>query len=149
MRPTSASHARPFARAEERRAPADAWRGFAGYVRRICRAQAEDRGLAAIFAIGYGGEDLADLRNRAYEGFGSLLDAAKASGALRDDFTAEDIAVLLMANAGIIDRAGSAAGIASDRFVALALDGFRAPGTPAPPPPGPQALLIALRAQRD
>jgi AcrR family transcriptional regulator len=124
----------------------DPWEAFAGYVRLVCRAQAEDRGLAAIFAIGHGGEELAAQRNRAYEGFNGLIQAAMAAGAVREDFTAEDIAILLMANAGIIERAGRAAGDASERFVALALDGFRADGArPAPPPVSPRRLLDALR----
>ena len=41
---------------------------------------------------------------------------------------AEDVAVLVIANAGIIERAGSVGGDAAERFVALALDGLRAAG---------------------
>jgi AcrR family transcriptional regulator len=131
---------------DEARQDEDPWRGFADYVHRVCRAQAEDRGLAAIFAVGQGGKDLTDLRNRAYAGFKELLEAAKQSGDLREDCTAEDVAVLLIANAGIIERAGAVAGDASERFVALALDGLRAEGaTPAPPPVSPRRLLNALR----
>jgi AcrR family transcriptional regulator len=127
----------------------DPAQAFADYVHRICRAQAEDHGLAAIFAVGQGGEEIAALRNRAYEGFRALIDAAKASGGLREDLTAEDVAVLLIANAGIIERAGPVAHTASERFVALSLDGFRAASaTPAPPPPSPRSLVEALRRAR-
>jgi hypothetical protein len=77
--------------------------------------------------------------------FVALIEAAKASGDLRGDFTSEDVARLLMANAGVIERAGAAAVIASERFVALALDGFRAEGaTPAPNPPSPRTLMAAM-----
>lgn len=124
----------------------DAGRAFDDYVRRICRAQAEDQGLAAIFAIGQGGDELAALRNRAYDGFVALVDAAKTSGGLREDLTAEDVAVLLAANAGVIERTGLVAEAASERFVALSLDGFRAGGaTPAPLPLSPAALVEELR----
>jgi AcrR family transcriptional regulator len=124
------------------------WNAFVGYVREICRAQAADKGLADLFAIGHRGKELRELRSRAYEGFVALIDAAKASGDLRRDFTSEDVAVLMMANAGVIERAGEAAVTASERFVALALDGFRAEGaTPAPPPPSPRALVAAVRKQ--
>jgi hypothetical protein len=52
----------------------------------------------------------------------------------------------MMANAGLIERAGSAATAASDRFVALALDGFRATGaTPAPPAPSPRTMMAVMR----
>lgn len=131
---------------EEAREDKDPWRGFVDYVHRICRAQAEDRGLAAIFAVGQGSKELAELRDRAYDGFNKLIEAAKNSGELREDCTAEDIAVLLIANAGIIEHAGTVAGDASERFVALALDGLRAEGaTPAPLAVSPRRLLIALR----
>jgi hypothetical protein len=53
-----------------------------------------------------------------------------------------------VANAGVIERAGRAAMVASERFVALALDGFRAEGaTPAPEPPSPRTLMAAIRKQ--
>jgi AcrR family transcriptional regulator len=133
----------------EAREDPDPWRGFAASVARVCCAQAEDRGLAAIFAIGHDTKELADLRNRAYHGLKELIELAKAGGRLRADFTAEDIAVLLMANAGVIERAGPAAAHASERFVALALDGFRAEGaTTAPPAVSPQRLVSALRRGR-
>ncbi len=48
---------------------------------------------------------------------------------------ADDIVLLLPAVAGITRRAGTVATAATERFVALALDGFRAEGArPAPPP---------------
>ncbi len=134
---------------EQAKRDPDPWNGFADCVRRVCGAQAEDRGLAAIFAIGQGGPELAGLRGRAYAGFIELVDAAKARGELREDFTAEDVAVLLMANAGIIDRADALAVDASERFVALALDGFRVQGaTAAPPAITPRRLLAVLRPRR-
>ena len=52
----------------------------------------------------------------------------------RADFTSDDVAVLMMVNAGVIQHAGNAAVIASERFVALALDGFRSEGATRPAP---------------
>jgi AcrR family transcriptional regulator len=127
----------------------DPWQGFAGYVRHTCRTQATDKGLADLFAIGHGGEAVRALRARAYDGFVALIDAAKATGALRADFTPEDIVLVMMANAGIIDRTGPAAAEASERFVALALDGFRADdATSAPAAPSPETLVAAMRHQQ-
>jgi AcrR family transcriptional regulator len=127
----------------------DPWEAFAGYVQRTCRAQATDKGLADLLAIGHPGKELRGLRARAYTGFNALIDAAKTSGDLRSDFTAEDLVLLMMANAGIIDRAGTAATAASARFVALALDGFRTEGaTAAPASPSPRTMLAALRHRR-
>jgi AcrR family transcriptional regulator len=131
---------------EEARQKPDPWHAFCDYIRRMCRAQATDRGLADLFAIGHRGRELRKLRTEAYDGFVALVNAAKAVGALRGDFTAEDIVLLMMANAGVIDRAGKAAPVASERFVALALDGFRTEGaSPAPPAPSPRTMIAALR----
>lgn len=127
----------------------DPWEAFAGYVTATCRAQATDKGLADLFALGYRGKELRALRARAFDGLLALIDAAKTSGDLREDFTTEDVVVLLMANAGIIDRAGTTTAVASERFVALALDGFHTDGaTPAPPPSSPTGLMLAMRRQR-
>ncbi len=116
----------------------DPWEAFCDYVRRTCRAQAADKGLADLIAIGHRSKQLRELRNKAYDGLVGLIDASKAQGSLRTDFTSEDVVLLLMANAGIIDRAGRAAAIASERFVAVTLDGYRAEGaTPASPSPHP------------
>jgi AcrR family transcriptional regulator len=133
---------------EEARRQRDPWEALAGYLTATCRAQATDKGLADLFALGYRDKELRALRARAFEGLVALIEAAKTSGGLREDFSSEDVVVLLMANAGIIERAGRAAPEASERFVALALDGFRADGaTPAPPSPSPRALMLAMRRQ--
>jgi hypothetical protein len=44
---------------------------------------------------------------------------------LRDDFTTQDVVVLLMANAGLVERAHDIAEEASSRLVHLLLDGLR------------------------
>jgi len=138
--------AETVAAVEQARQNPDPWDGFCDYVRRTCRAQATDKGLADLIAIGHRGKELRRLRAKAYDGFVALIDSAKATGALRSDFSPEDIVVLLMANAGVIDRAGKAAPVASERFVALVLDGFRAEGAgPAPPAPSPRTLMATLR----
>ncbi len=127
----------------------DPWEGFCEYVRHACRTQAADRALADLMAIGHCDSELAALRARAYDGLLTLIDAAQASGVLRADLCAEDVLLLLMANVGIVDRAGPAAPAASERFVALALDGFRAEGaSPAPAAPAPLSMLTALSRPR-
>lgn len=85
--------------------------------------------------MGYPSPELRALNTRAIDGRTSLTERAKASGTLRADFTPEDIILLLEAIAGIIRQTGTAASAATERFVALALDGLRADAaTPAPPP---------------
>ena len=127
----------------------DPWEGFCEYVRYACRAQAADKGLANLIAIGHHSDELDVLRARAYDGLLTLIDAAKRAHTLRADLTSEDVVLLLMANVGIVERAGETALTASERFVALALDGFRAEGaSSAPPPPAPGTLIAALRRRR-
>jgi AcrR family transcriptional regulator len=123
------------AQLERARQHDDPWAGLADYIRQTCRTLATDRGLADLFAAGAPDPELRALNSRAYDGLTALTERAKASGTLRADFTPEDIILLLEAIAGIIRQTGTAAPLATDRFVALALDGFRAEAaTPAPPP---------------
>lgn len=134
---------------EAARGEPDPWTAFAGHVTRLCREQARDQGLADLLAIGHRGRVLHDLRAQAYKRFAVLIDAAKAQGSLRADFTAEDVVLLMMANAGVVERSGPSAPAASERFVALALDGFRSVGaSPAPPALSPRTLIAALRRRR-
>ena len=87
----------------------DPWETFADYVRQTCRAQAGDRGMADLMAVGHRGRELRALRTRAFDGFTALIDRAKAGGTLRADFSPEDFILLLMATAGIIGRTGATA----------------------------------------
>jgi hypothetical protein len=84
-------------------------------------------------------------RDRAFRGFGELVDRAKAAGKLRDDFVGEDLAVLLMANAGVIAGTAAAAPDAWRRFAAYMIQAFGAGHTaPLPAPPTPTAIYRAL-----
>jgi AcrR family transcriptional regulator len=133
---------------ERARENPDPWEGLCGYLRHACEAQAADRGLADIIAVGHRSTQLGALRERIYDGLVNLIGAAKAAGALRADFTPEDVVLLKVANAGIIQRTGSVASVASARFVALALDGFRADGaSPAPDAPGRESVFCELQRQ--
>lgn len=124
----------------------DAWHGFVTYIRETCRAQAADRGMADLIATGYPNRELRALQSRGYDGFSRLVERTKASGDLRPDFTPEDLILLYMAVAGITRYAGATAPAATERFVALALDGFRADAaSPAPPPVSKQTMVRRLR----
>jgi len=127
----------------------DPWSGFCEYVRALCRLQAGDRGFADLILLGVGDERIAALRTRSYEVAQALAGCAQAVGALRADFVSEDLVLLLMANAGVVQRTARDAPTSSERFIALALDGFRAEGaSPLPPPPGQRGLRVALGLKR-
>jgi AcrR family transcriptional regulator len=128
----------------------DAWNGFCEHVRQLCAMQAADRGLADLLITRVSGApQLERLRARAYRNLVRLADRANHAGGLRSDFTPEDLALLLMANAGLVQRADASACAASRRFIDLALDGLRAPAaTPASPPPPPDAVRRAMSSER-
>jgi len=124
----------------------DPWTGLTHYLEETCRALAADRGMTDVVAVGYPTPELRALHTRANKARIDLIERAKASGELRADSTPEDLALLVLALAGIIHHTGSAAPATSERFLSLVLDGFRAQAaTPAPPPIPREKLRAALR----
>lgn len=131
--------------AEQALQAADAWSGFCAYVEKICAMQATDRGLNHVLTRTFpNAGQLEAHRARGYELSIQLIERAKADHALRGDFVPEDLVLLLMANAGVVQAAGDAAPDAWRRFVGLMLDGFRSQGATAlPAPPGPRQMFRA------
>ena len=133
--------------AEEALEDPDAWSGFCGYVERVCGMQAADRGLNDVLTRTFpDARDMEAHRTRGYELCERMIERAKEAGALRTDFVPEDLVLLLMANAGVVQGCGSAAPDAWRRTVALMLEAFRAHGaSPLPPPPTPRQVIRAMR----
>lgn len=132
-----------YAAAVERAlAEPDPWTGLRGYLAEICALQAENRALAdLVISAEYPDE----TRPAVVEHLRRLLDRARTAGTLRADFTVEDVALFLMANAGVVRHVDGPAPVASARLVALLLDGLAAEAaTPAPPPPDRAAVARAL-----
>jgi AcrR family transcriptional regulator len=123
----------------------DAWSAFASYVHAACRLQGRDRGLAELVTMRVSqAPDLEKLHARAYRGFVRLVHRAKDAGVLRADFEPQDLLVILMANAGLVERAQAAAEDASARLAHLILDGLRADAaTPGPRPPSRRRMQAA------
>ncbi|HTX28661.1 MAG TPA: helix-turn-helix domain-containing protein [Streptosporangiaceae bacterium] len=123
--------------AEQALAVPDPWAGFAGFVQRICELQACDRGLGDLLSMALpADEQIEQLRTTANGQVITLIERAKASGTLRDDFVGEDLLLLLIATAAVMQVTRADAPDAWRRFVALALDAFRrqdAPSLPEPP----------------
>lgn len=141
-----------YARAAEEALEApEAWPGFCAYVERVCAMQAEDRGLKDVLTRTFpNAEALEGHRERSYQLTILMIERAKAAGALRPDFVPEDLVLLLMANAGVVQGAGDAAPDAWRRFVAFMLDAFRAQAgadaaSPLPAPPTPRQVMRAMR----
>ncbi|MEX5712502.1 helix-turn-helix domain-containing protein [Parafrankia sp. FMc6] len=129
----------------------DPWEGFCAYVRRVCAMQSGDRGFADVLTVTFAAvnpvvEQLENHRSAAYRNWLTLIRNAKAAGGLRADFHAEDLVLLLMANAGVVAATADSAPDAWQRLVEYALQAFAAGNTqllPAPPPR--DALLQAMR----
>lgn len=125
----------------------DAWSGFASYVRTAGAMQARDRGIADLVTMEIGSApEIERLRSRAYDGLVRLVERARSAGVLRPDFSAEDVVVLLMANAGLVERCDGVAPDASARLIHVLLDGFRSMGsTDGPTAPPPRRMRLAMR----
>lgn len=124
----------------------DPWRGFCGYVERVCVMQAEDRGFTTVLTMSFPtARRFEAVRDRSFADFVALIDRAKAAGRLRDDFVAEDMVMLLMANAGVLTATADAAPETSRRLVAYFLQACAAPATePLPAPPEPRRMYRAM-----
>ena len=133
--------------AEEALEDPDPWTGFAGFVEHICEMQAADRGVGDVFTRTLPAAPvLEEQRERGYAYVVRLIERAKLAGRLRPDVTPEDLPLLLMANAGVVEATGDAAPRASRRFVALMLEAFRPDGASVlAPPVDPRDMYRALR----
>ncbi|MGW5664432.1 TetR/AcrR family transcriptional regulator [Streptomyces sp. NPDC003758] len=126
----------------------DPWHGFIRYIEAVCAMQAADRGFADVLTMTFpAAKALEARRAEAYNGFVEVITRARNSGHLRDDFTPEDLVVLLMANAGVVAATGDAAPDTWRRLVGQMLRAYATPGTelpPLPPAPAPRALYRAM-----
>jgi len=112
----------------------DPWEGFSEFMRRAAEQQASDRALAEVMAVQPDVMREAAM-NRAdlHEAVAELVARAQAAGRLRADVVPEDVP-MLMCGLGRATSAGAGGPAAScHRYLAIVLDGLRAPGaTPLP-----------------
>lgn len=140
-----------LAAAEEGLADPDAWTGFRDYLLRLFQLQARDRGLADLLVttIKTPSGELEELRGAAFELTKQLIGRAQDAGELRQDFRHQDLPLLLMANAGLVERTQKGAPDSWRRVAAFLLDGLHArAGTPAPPAPTERSVLRVMAANR-
>jgi AcrR family transcriptional regulator len=125
----------------------DPWRGFASYVRAVGAMQTRDRGIADLVTMDVSmAPEIEQLRSRAFNGLVRLVERARAAGVLRADFTDQDVVLLLMANAGLVERAHGIAVEASARLIQVLLDGFRAEASSdGPGAPSARRVSVAMR----
>jgi AcrR family transcriptional regulator len=124
------------AAAEQALAVPDPWAAFTSFVERICEMQADDRGLSDLLSMALpADEHVEQLRRLANAQVVELVERAKAAGQLRQEFAGEDLLLLLIAHAAVVDVTRLDAPDAGRRFVALMLDAFGRRGEPSLPAP--------------
>jgi len=128
----------------------DPWAGFCGYIEQVCAMQADDRGFANVLTMTFPTARRFEAeRDRAYHAYVELIGRAKAAGKLREDFSPEDVVMLLMANAGVVAATADAAPEVWRRFAAYMIQAFSArDAAPLPPAPAPTAMYLALMRLR-
>lgn len=129
----------------------DPWHGLAGFIETVCAMQAADYGFADVLTMTFPtAKALEERRREAYDAIVRLIERAKAAGRLREDFTPEDLVLVHVANAGVVNATGEDVPDAWRRVVALMIQSFEAPARgPLPDSPKPRALYKAmLRASR-
>ncbi|ONI91847.1 TetR family transcriptional regulator [Saccharothrix sp. ALI-22-I] len=125
----------------------DPWHGFTRYIEAVCAMQAADRGFADVLTMTFpAAKALEARRTQSYDGFVELITRTQATGHLRDDFTPEDLVILLMANAGVIAATADDAPDAWRRLVGHILRAYATPGAPLPPMPEAPSHTALYRA---
>jgi hypothetical protein len=113
-----------------------------------CALQATNRGLADLLAsLRPLSPRVEELRARHYRAIAALFKRAVRSGKVRADASPADLAVLLIANAGLIHRTAEDAPRSSARLVALWLAGIIDPEIPVEVPPAPTDRQIRRALQ--
>ena len=130
----------------------DPWWGFCHYLITITSMQRGDRGFRDIVTLAFpAAPELRAQRDRVYRGVAELIEKAKATGRLREDFLPEDVPLVLMANAGVVAATAEHAPESSDRLVGYLLQAFTATAAgELPAPATPRRMYCALtRHQHD
>ncbi|PZF82528.1 TetR/AcrR family transcriptional regulator [Jiangella anatolica] len=133
--------------AEEALSDPDPWRALSGLLYRICEWQASDQGFSDVLLTPLPQAPEVDRqRDRFYFAILDLVQRARAAGELRDDVTADDGIVLLIANAALLAATRDVAPDAWRRPAKLMISAFRSTNTdPMPPAPGNEVVHEILR----
>lgn len=125
----------------------DAWAGLTSFVERICELQAADRGYNELASTRP--PQTEDLE-RGYDLMTRVVERAKESGALRADFTLEDMAFVTWGIARTVEATADVRPEVWRRHLALLFDGMRATAaSPLPEPPMLPGELARLMGDCD
>lgn len=136
--------------AEQALAADDGWEGFRGFFESAFALHVENRGLKDIIATREHGRERAEaMRTRMRALARRLVERAQEQGALRPDFTAEDMPVVFWTGSRVIEATAGVAPELWRRYLGFLLDGLRADAaTPLPHPPLTRAQLRRVNEGR-
>ena len=115
----------------------DAWIGFTTFLEQAVQLHARYRGVKDMLGSREQGARRAEkMRARVRPLLRQIVERAQEDGALRADFTVEDLPLVFWSAARVIETTADVAPDAWRRYLAFVLDGLRAPaatpiGTPA------------------
>ena len=133
------------AESERHLADPDPWNGFREHLVFLCGLQAGNRALADLLVSTLtGAPELERLRGQCFHAAVQLVRRAQLSGQLRTDLRHEDLVVLLMSNAGLLERTRTTAPTAWRRHLDFVLDGLVPTHAQATPGPGAPAVRAAM-----
>ena len=122
-----------LALAEDARQAQDPWQGLIAFITRMAELQAKDRGLKEVMlGSSEGRERVARIRDELRPLGQSLIERAQAQGSMRADLDASDLPLLQMMVLAIADVAPPDRPELWRRFLALLIDGMRAPDQARP-----------------
>lgn len=125
------------AEAASARARTQPWDAFRDFVMFMLEQQARDLAFGeAILSPGLGTELFRVQNRRAVRAAHELVEAIRRAGAVRPDFDATDLFMLMHANAGLSRATRRSAPNAWKRFGEYMLQAFHDPGTVLEPPSG-------------
>jgi AcrR family transcriptional regulator len=134
--------------AEHALAMADPWAGLVHFLERICELQAADRGYNDLVSRRVPQATPRQGYLRGYQLMKQIIERAKQGGALRPDFTLEDMAFVTWGTARTVEATAGVRPEVWRRHLAMMLDGMRASAAhPLPEPPmRPDELARAMGA---
>jgi AcrR family transcriptional regulator len=107
----------------------DAWEAFRGFIQFSAELQARDCALSEVMASRPEMMRAAADRSGLMELTAELVERGQRAGVLRDDIDVEDVPTMIC-GLGRVTQAGNALpAIRWERFLAIVLDGLRAPGS--------------------
>lgn len=112
--------------AEQALTLSDPWESFTVLVERICALQASDRILGELALRGPPSDALARAREHGHALMRRIITRAQEAGALRPDWTLEDIAFITWSHSSVVAATASVAPDLWRRNLALIMDGLRA-----------------------